>query len=152
MPGQLKELAIANETAEMQKTAYLQHSANNVDEKTVKMLGASDIEAGQQLYAKNCVACHGDKGQGGVGPNFTDEYWLHKGSIQDIFYSIKYGWQEKGMKAWKEDFSPNQIAQLASFINSIKNTKVPGGKEKQGEIYTDTAAVAVMAIAPEKSK
>ena len=109
----------------------------------MKMMGAEDIVAGQELYSKNCVACHGDKGQGGVGPNFTDEYWLHKGSINAIFYSIKYGWQEKGMKSWKDDFSPNQIAQLSSYINSIKNTHAAGGKEKQGELYTDSTIVSV---------
>ena len=138
MPGQLEELAIANNRAAVQKTEYLQQSANNIDENNVKMLGANDVVAGLDLYTKNCVACHGDKGQGSVGPNLTDEYWMHKGGLKDIFYSIKYGWQEKGMKSWKEDFSPNQIAQLTSFINSIRNTNVPGGKEKQGEI--DTAA------------
>lgn len=143
MPLQAQELAMANAIADIQRTEYLQHAANNIDENTVRLMGADDIAAGRELYTKNCVACHGDKGQGGVGPNFTDEYWLHKGGLHDIFYSIKYGWQEKGMKAWKDDFSPKQIAQLTNFIHTLKNTNVPGGKEKQGEIYKDSASLAV---------
>jgi cytochrome c oxidase cbb3-type subunit 3 len=47
------------------------------------------------------------------------------------------------MKAWKDDFSPKQIAQLTNFIHTLKNTNVPGGKEKQGEIYKDSASLAV---------
>ena len=143
MPLQGEELAMANAIAEIQRTEYLQHAANNIDENTVKLMGSEDITAGRELYIKNCVACHGDKGQGGVGPNFTDEYWMHKGSLRDIFYSIKYGWQEKGMKAWKDDFSPKQIAQITNFIHTLKNTNVPGGKEKQGEIYKDSTSLTV---------
>jgi cytochrome c oxidase cbb3-type subunit 3 len=125
------------------KAAYLKKGANNVDETNVVMLSDAEIGEGAALYAKNCIACHGDKGQGGVGPNLTDDYWIHKGGIKDIFYSIKYGWQEKGMKPWKDDFSPSQIAQLSSFIRTLKGTNPPAPKEKQGELYTEEASAPV---------
>ena len=87
------------------------------------------------------MACHADKGQGNqTGPNLTDDYWLHKGGIKDVFYTIKYGWPEKGMRSWKEDFSPAQIAQLSSFIKSLKGSNPPGAKEPQGEKWTEEAA------------
>ena len=137
IPDQITELHTANTIAEEQKTAYLKNAANNVDEHNVRMLDAAGIAEGSALYAKNCVACHGDKGQGTVGPNLTDDYWLHKGDIKDIFHTIKYGWPEKGMKSWKEDFSPAQIAQLASYVKSLQGTNPPAAKEKQGELYTE---------------
>ena len=152
LPRQIQELAMANTMAAEQKAAYLENQSNNVDEKTVKMLDAAGIASGQALFGKNCVACHGDKGQGGVGPNLTDEYWLHKGSIKDIFYSIKYGWQEKGMRSWKDDFSPVQMAQISSFVSSIQNTNVPGGKEKQGELYTPELTEATDAAVTDVKK
>lgn len=142
LPNQFQELAQANEIAAQEKLEYLKKGANNVDENTVKMLDAAGIQEGAATYAKNCVACHGDKGQGGVGPNLTDDYWIHKGGIKDIFYSIKYGWAEKGMKSWKEDFSPMQIAQITSFVSTLKGTNPPGGKEKQGELYTEEASAS----------
>jgi cytochrome c oxidase cbb3-type subunit 3 len=135
LPDQIQELDAANKIAAIQKEAYLKNAANNVDENTVTMVDASGISAGASLYAKNCLACHGDQGQGGVGPNLTDEYWMHKGGLKDIFYSIKYGWPEKGMKAWKDDFSPAQIAQIASYIVTLKGTNPPGAKEAQGDLY-----------------
>lgn len=141
LPNQFEELAQANEIAAVQKMEYLKKGANNVDENTVVMLAGPEIAEGANIYAKNCIACHGDKGQGGVGPNLTDDYWIHKGGIKEIFYSIKYGWQEKGMKAWKDDFSPGQIAQLASFVKTLHGTNPPGAKEKQGELYNEEDSV-----------
>ncbi len=85
----------------------------------------------------SCAACHGKAGEGTVGPNLTDIYWLHGGSIQDVFKSIKYGWPEKGMKSWKEDLSPIQIAQVTSFIHSLKGTNPANGKAPQGDAYSE---------------
>lgn len=146
-PLQEEEYSIAVAEAKARIDEYLKTQANNVDENTVVVLGADGIAAGQALFASNCVACHGDKGQGAsVGPNLSDKYWLHQGSIKDIFKSIKYGWQEKGMKAWKDDFSPTQIAQLASYVHSLKGSDPAGAKEPQGELYEEsTQAVTATA-------
>ncbi len=142
IPSQYVELARENQAAEVLKKEYLKTSANNIDENNVVKLQADGITNGAALFSKNCVACHGDKGQGNtVGPNLTDAYWIHKGGIKDIFYSIKYGWQEKGMKPWKDDFSPLQIAELSSYVASLQGSNPPGAKEKQGELFSDSSAV-----------
>ena len=88
----------------------------------------------------SCSACHGRAGEGGVGPNLTDDYWLHQGGVSDIFKTIKYGWPDKGMKAWKDDFSPIQIAQMTSFIMTLRGTNPPNAKEKQGDLYLEAPA------------
>lgn len=137
IPSQYVELAKANEVAEEQKLVYLSKAANNVDENKIVMADEAGIAQGAILYAKNCVACHGDKGQGGVGPNLVDNYWVHKGSLEGIFYSIKYGWPEKGMISWKENFSPAQMVQLTSYVKTLVGTKPEGAKEPQGELYLE---------------
>jgi cytochrome c oxidase cbb3-type subunit 3 len=135
-PSQLEELAIAEKAATEEKAAYLKNAANNIDEKTVKLLtDPTDFAAAQKLFSVNCSPCHGQEGQGVVGPNLTDNYWLHGGKINDIFSTIKYGVADKGMKAWKDDFSPKQLAQLASYIKSIQGSNPPNPKEKQGILY-----------------
>lgn len=144
-PLQIEEFNIEMAAADSAKAKLLSTQGNNIDENTVVMLGASDIEAGKALFANTCVACHGPHGgsmAGGVGPNLTDEYWIHGGSIQDIFKTIKYGWPEKGMISWQNNFSPKQMAQLASFVKSLKGTNPAGAKEPQGEVYSETAAAA----------
>jgi cytochrome c oxidase cbb3-type subunit III len=137
-PSSTEEFQIAMQQADIEKAAYLKKSANNVDENTVKLsTEPATIEAGKKIFITSCAACHGPEGQGTVGPNLTDEYWLHGGSVSSIFKSIKYGWPEKGMKSWKDDFSPVQISQLSSFIKSIAGTKPANGKEPQGTIDTE---------------
>jgi len=72
----------------------------------------------------------------------TDAYWLHQGDIKSIFKSIKYGWKEKGMKSWKEDFSAKQIAALSNYVYTLKGTKPLAPKDPQGiedAIVTTTA-------------
>lgn len=140
-PLSQEELQIALEMAEKEKEAYLKLAANKVDENTVVYLeDATAMLEGKKIYAANCAACHGPDGGGTVGPNFTDDYWLHGGSIQDIFKTVKYGVPEKGMKSWKDDLSPVQIAQVSSFIKSLKGTKATNPKEPQGELYAEPEA------------
>lgn len=137
--GDLQGAEYKNEIAEakLQIEEYMKTSANNVDESNVKMLEGAEIEAGKEVYTTNCVACHGKLGEGGVGPNLTDAYWIHSGGIADIFKTIKYGWADKGMKSWKEDLSPMQIAQVSSYIKTLAGTNPPNGKAPQGDIYTE---------------
>ncbi|MBL7787448.1 MAG: c-type cytochrome [Chitinophagales bacterium] len=144
-PLQIQEYNIAVEQARIAQAEYLKKQSNNVDENNVKMLGANDIAAGEKLFVASCAACHGAKGNsqpGGVGPNLTDNHWIHGGSIQNVFKTVKYGYPDKGMKSWKDDFTPNQIAQLTSYIESIKGTNVAGGKEPQGELEAATDSSA----------
>lgn len=139
-PLSAEEFAISMKNAERAQAEYLKNAANLVDENTVKESKApADISAGKGLFEANCVACHGKLGEGGVGPNLTDEYWIHSGGIKDIFKTIKYGWQDKGMKSWKEDFTPSQMAQLASYIRTLKGTNPPNAKAAQGDLYTEGA-------------
>jgi cytochrome c oxidase cbb3-type subunit 3 len=136
-----EEYQLAVKEADIKRAEYLKNAANNVDESTVKLLTEStDLAAGQKVFESLCAACHGKKGEGGVGPNLTDEYWLHGGGIKDVFKTIKYGVPEKGMKSWKDDYSPGQIAQIASYIKSLKGTNPPNGKAPQGTVYKEETA------------
>jgi cytochrome c oxidase cbb3-type subunit III len=134
-PLQDEEYRIAVNEAAIQKEAYLKKAANSVDETTVKLLSApSDLEAGKTIFETTCFACHGKQGEGGVGPNLTDAYWLHGGSVSEVFKTIKYGWPEKGMKSWKDDYSPSQIAQVASYVKSLTGSNPPNPKPPQGTL------------------
>ncbi len=124
-----------------QVNAYLAASKENVDENSVVALtDASAINAGKEIFGKTCVACHLADGGGSVGPNLTDEYWIHSGGIVDIFKTLKYGWPDKGMQAWASTYSPVQLQQLASYVMSLKGTKPANPKAPQGELYKAVAA------------
>jgi cytochrome c oxidase cbb3-type subunit 3 len=143
-PLQAEEYNIEMQNAALEKAKFLSSQTSNVDENTVKLLGASEISAGKALFSQKCTPCHGPQGgskPGGVGPNLTDEYWIHGGSLSNIFTSIKYGWTEKGMIAWKDQLTPEQIAQLANFVKSIRGSNPPGAKDPQGEFYKEESVV-----------
>lgn len=137
-PLSKEEYEISVTKADAEKTAYLEKAANNVDENTVKLLkDPESLAAGKKNFETVCAACHTATGGGNVGPNLTDDYWLHGGNIKDVFKTLKYGWQEKGMKSWKDDFSPIQLAQLASYVKSLHGTNPPNPKAPQGVFNSD---------------
>ena len=123
--------------AARQVEEYRKKAGDMVDEKTVTMADASGIAEGQKIFQTTCIACHGIKGEGGVGPNLTDEYWLHGGSINQVFKTIKYGVTDKGMQAWEKTYSPSQIKNIASYIKSIAGSNPPNAKAPQGEPFEE---------------
>jgi cytochrome c oxidase cbb3-type subunit 3 len=120
--------------ADAAKRIMLAKSGGAIDEKTVK-IDATQIEKGKTIFGGNCAACHGNAGEGLVGPNLTDEFWLHGGSIHDIFKTIKYGVPEKGMVSWEKSMSAGDISAVANYIVSLKGTNPPNPKAPQGEKY-----------------
>ncbi len=155
MPSQVEEYATAMAEADSAKAHYLATQGEKVDESNIKLMGSSDIEAGKAVFSQNCIACHAPSGgsmPGGVGPNLTDDYWIHGGTIQDIFKTIKYGYPEKGMISWKDQLSPKQIAQLSSFIITLNGTNPANAKEPQGELFkAEVAGTDSVALAPKDS-
>lgn len=145
-PVSVSEYMVAVEEAEEQKKAYLARMESLIDESNVSILmDKGDLASGEKIYMDNCRTCHGAAGEGGIGPNLTDKYWLHGGSMVDIFKTIKYGVPEKGMLSWQEKLTPKQIQQTASFITTLVGTNPPNGKEPQGEEYVpETDEVTVM--------
>ncbi|MGB0917407.1 MAG: c-type cytochrome [Flavobacteriales bacterium] len=133
--------------AEEAKAEFLASSANNVDETTAtQMTDASALANGKKTFESLCVACHAKSGGStqnppGVGPNLTDEYWIHGGGIKNIFKLIKYGNPSKGMISWEAQLSPVQIQEVASYIMSLEGSNPENGKEPQGEIWEEGTEV-----------
>lgn len=144
--GQEELYKMEMEEAEKQKQAYLSQAASKINEENVTLLtDANELAKGKEIFTTNCVVCHGNQGQGGAGPNLTDEYWLYGCDIKEVFKTIKYGVPAKGMIAWESQLSPLQIQQVASFVISLKGTNPSGAKEPQGE-KCDNNATATPAV------
>ncbi|HET6225563.1 MAG TPA: cbb3-type cytochrome c oxidase N-terminal domain-containing protein [Bacteroidia bacterium] len=125
-------------TAKQQMEEYRKKAANLVDENNAAALtDDASLQSGKSIFIDNCAACHGRSGEGGVGPNLTDNYWLHKGGIKDIFRTVKYGWPEKGMKSWQQDLGAKQIHEVASYIKSLQGSKPANPKDPQGDLFNE---------------
>ena len=129
--------------AEIAHKAYLAKAADLIDESNVTVLNdVANVDAGKALYMEKCAVCHKPDGGGSVGPNLTDEYWLHGGSVKDIFKTIKYGVTEKGMQSWQKDLTALQMQQLSSYILTIQGTNPPEAKPAQGDKYVPEGSTA----------
>lgn len=130
-------------TADLQEAEYNKEmeiaKANmppEVDESTLfRLEDEASLAGGKAIFDKHCVVCHLSKGEGLVGPNLTDEYWIHGGSFKDIYRTIKVGVPAKGMISWKDQLNVTEMQQVSSFIMTLKGTNPPNPKAPQGEIY-----------------
>ncbi|MDB5020905.1 MAG: Cytochrome [Pedobacter sp.] len=137
--GQTQEQEYVSELeqADLDKIAFLSNPVNAkaaVNESSVVLTkDAIVLKSGAALYANRCTPCHGEKAQGIVGPNLTDEFWLHGGTVHDVFKTIKYGVPEKGMISWEKSISAQQISDLTNYLLSLQGSHPAGAKAPQGE-------------------
>jgi len=133
---QEEEYVAEVQEAEEAHAAYLAAAKNLVDESNVEMLAdASDLNAGKGIFVEKCQQCHAADGGGGVGPNLTDPYWIHGGSVKDIFKTVKYGVPTKGMISWESQLRPIEMAQVSSYIKTLQGTTPAAPKDPQGELW-----------------
>jgi cytochrome c oxidase cbb3-type subunit 3 len=127
-----EELRIASIQAEARAALALE----SIDETNVVFdNSAAAMSSGRSIFEANCAACHASDGGGGVGPNLTDEYWIHGGSISDIFSIVKYGVVEKGMIPWQDQLSPEEMQNVSSYILTLVGTTPANPKAPEGEKY-----------------
>lgn len=107
-----------------------------IDESSLEFTGEPDfINKGREIFLGNCASCHRNDGGGGIGPNLTDAYWLHGGTVRDVFAVIKNGVPEKGMISWNAILKPEEIRDASFFIMSIQGTNPAEAKPPQGDLY-----------------
>jgi cytochrome c oxidase cbb3-type subunit III len=114
-----------------------------IDENTLTYSADAEIIGkGKETYQINCSPCHKADGGGGVGPNLTDEYWLHGGDVKNVYATIKNGIPEKGMISWAGVLKPEEIRNVSFFVLSRKGTNPPGAKGPQGTLSAPQAPAA----------
>jgi cytochrome c oxidase cbb3-type subunit 3 len=108
--------------------------ANAVDDATV-LAAASDplaVKSGQQVFVTYCASCHREDGGGNIGPNLTDDYWIHGVQPSQIHGTIANGVLDKGMPAWSAVLKPAQVLEAAAYVTTLHDTHPKDPKEPQG--------------------
>lgn len=144
-----EEVAIARDNIQKLKASQ---PVVSIDENALVFTSdATIIDNGKKIFIGNCASCHKENGAGGVGPNLTDEYWLHGGDVKNIYTTIKNGVPEKGMISWSTILKPDEMRDVAFYIMSMKGTKPLDAKAPQGEllkleeiVLQDTSKVQVL--------
>ena len=130
--GAVEELAVETEETSSYES-FDEYDA--LEEKVVAFEDEENLAAGKSIFLLNCTACHKEDGGGLIGPNHTDDYWLHGGSPKQIFHTIANGVPSKGMISWKHSLSPLQVQQVMSYVRSLRGTTPKNPKAPQGEYY-----------------
>lgn len=98
-------------------------------------------ELGKATFSSMCSSCHAPDGGGIIGPNLTDDYWLHGGGPMDVLKTISGGVLDKGMPAWGKMLKPDQLLAVAAYVTTLKGTTPKNPKPPQG-VRADSAAPA----------
>ena len=135
-PTPLEEYDLEMRIAAAHLEEFRKNSKEAFDETTVTLADATGIAEGKKIYTGTCFPCHGANGEGNaVGPNLSDKYWLHGGSLGNVFKTISLGVPDKGMQAWGKTFSPTDVRNLASFVLSLQGTNPANAKGPQGNLF-----------------
>jgi cytochrome c oxidase cbb3-type subunit 3 len=99
---------------------------------------AASLEAGRAIYEgpdNVCASCHRPDLGGMIGPNLTDDYWLHGCTVGDVVASIKTGYPLKGMMPFgtTKTLTDQQVLQVASYVLSKRGSSPPDPKPAQAE-------------------
>ena len=128
------EMAEAAAMAEM-RLAESQAAGTAFSEADLAVSTDADVLAkGGKTFAQQCAVCHLADGGGSIGPNLTDNYWIHGGDIKSIYTTIKVGVPDKGMISWEAMLSPTQMSDVSNYIISLKGTTPANPKAPQGEL------------------
>ncbi|MCX8089315.1 MAG: c-type cytochrome [Verrucomicrobiae bacterium] len=96
------------------------------------------LARGKATFQLKCAPCHRHDGGGLVGPNLTDDFWIHGSKFADNVRIIWNGVKEKGMLAWKEQgMKPDEVIEVASYIYTLRGAKL----EKPGKPPENLAPV-----------
>jgi cytochrome c oxidase cbb3-type subunit 3 len=92
------------------------------------------VQVGRGVFAQSCVACHAASGGGGIGPNLTDNAWLHGSHATAILRTVNEGVLAKGMPAWGPQLGIDRVQSVVAYVLTLRDTNVAGGKAPQGTV------------------
>lgn len=100
---------------------------------------AAILDTGASRFARSCAPCHGEHAQGLIGPNLTDDHWLHGGSVEQIFQTVAKGWPAKGMPPWGRALRPEELSSLVSYIRSLQGSNPANPRAPEGDVFAAEA-------------
>lgn len=137
LPLSLEEYQNEVAAAELEKKRFLASQPQlAIDLDKLEYTKDAEILArGEKVYAINCVPCHRKDGGGNtIGPNLTDNYWIHGGTVKNVYSTVSDGFVEKGMPAWGKTMSQGDVRDVTFFVLSLQGTNPADAKAPQGEL------------------
>lgn len=135
-PGMSQIELLTAQMRDAEAKAVAQPKSGEVTEASLLALVAdpAQIKKGAEVFLQKCASCHGQQGQGIVGPNLTDDHWIHGGTLVDIRRVVVDGVLSKGMLAWRGIIPDEEINSAVAYIRSIRGTNPPNAKAAEGAL------------------
>jgi cytochrome c oxidase cbb3-type subunit 3 len=132
---------VAEYQAELEAASKAAASRPHAARASVAIAALTDpasLDKGRAIFegpGNTCFACHRNDLGGLVGPNLTDDKWLHGCSIQDLVANITTGFPQKGMLPYGtgKSLTEEQVLQVASYVLSKRGSLPPAPKPSDDE-------------------
>lgn len=133
--GMNQKQELAADMSQIESLRKSSPAAADSEDDLQKLAGdAPTLAHGKTVFGEKCAACHGAELQGVIGPNLTDEFWIHgKGTLSDIAGVVRQGVLDKGMPAWEGLLKPDELKAVVVFIASKKGSNPANPKGPQGD-------------------
>jgi cytochrome c oxidase cbb3-type subunit 3 len=131
-PTVAQELAKEQSTDDLERRKTPPPAGPTEDELKAIAVDSSAQGRGKAVYTARCASCHGPAGGGLIGPNLTDRYWIHGGSVAAVYKTIHDGVLDKGMPGWGAMMKGDELKDVLAYVWSLKGQNVAGGKPPQG--------------------
>jgi cytochrome c oxidase cbb3-type subunit 3 len=103
---------------------------------------ATAMSQARERFQSTCAPCHRADGGGNIGPNLTDDFWIHGGSPVQIAATVTHGVPEKGMPPWGPVLKPAELSAVVAYVTTLRGTHPAHPKEPQGDRYAPSASDA----------
>ena len=135
-PTPHEKLAADLKEIDAQRAKHAPAPSAGGDESTMLLALAKSTDAvtkGGAVFTAKCAPCHGAAGQGVIGPNLTDNFWIHGGAITDIKRTVVEGVPAKGMIAWKALLTADEMNNVVAYVWTLNGTNPPNPKAAEGQ-------------------
>lgn len=130
--GEMPMDSYKNEVEAAEKLAALSDQKSITEDQLLTLSHDGEaVQRGAAVFKQNCIACHGERAQGVIGPNLTDAYWLHGSKAKEIYKVVSTGILEKGMPSWRPVLGASKVKDATAYVLSLRGKNEPG-KAPQG--------------------
>ncbi len=92
------------------------------------------LAQGEAIFKQKCTLCHGQQGEGLVGPNMTDEYYKNTTTLGGIVAVIQNGAANGAMPAQRNALNESEVALVAAYMASLRGKNLQSPREAEGVI------------------
>lgn len=106
----------------------------------LKLMADEELMASQDsVFQARCAVCHLSDGRGLVGPNMTDDAYIHIRKLEDFIKIVTDGVIAKGMTPFKGQLSEQEIIMISAYMASLRGKPLDPAvaippKAAQGEV------------------